>query len=50
VDSLWGGFASIHRVILLHAVLFLALLLIAVVRGTQTSDGLGDGQIVRIKP
>jgi hypothetical protein len=50
VHSLWGVFASIHRVILLHAVLFLALLLIAVVRGTQTSDGLGDGQIVRIKP
>lgn len=42
VHSLWGVFASIHRVILLHAVLFLLLLLIAVVgRPSRTSRSRG---------
>ena len=34
VHSLWGVFASIHRVVLLHAVLFLFLLLMASASGS----------------
>lgn len=49
VHSLWGVFASIHRVILLHAVLFLALLLIAVENElpTMTSAVIGSKRSVR---
>eukprot|EP00435_Cladocopium_sp_Y103_P013713 s3814_g3.t1 len=49
VHSLWGVFASIHRVILLHAVLFLVLLLIAVENElpTMTSAVIGSKRSVR---